>query len=301
MASLWRLTLIGDAASQAAYAGVLEEEAGAVTAFESAPNGPWKIEAFFEAKPDLGRLAPPIFAAAKALGRAVPALEVEEIAERDWLAENQASFPPLRIGRFFVHGSHVTEAPPAGAWVVALDASIAFGSGEHATTKGCLAAIEALAKRRPIRRVLDVGTGSGILTIGALRAGARRALASDIDPPSVDLARDNMRVNGVASRADVRLAAGLAKLGPTRGCFDLVLANILARPLTALATPLSRAVAPGGYLVLSGLLADQESWVLRAYLARGLRFMGRAAAGSDTVGWRTLVLRRRVRSRDLGY
>jgi ribosomal protein L11 methyltransferase len=293
MATLWRLTLIGDAISQAPYVAVLEEEAGAVTAFESAPDGPWRIEAFFEAKPDLGRLAPPIFAAAKELGRPVPALEVEEIAERDWLAENQASFPPLRIGRFFVHGSHVTETPPAGAWKVALDASIAFGSGEHATTKGCLAAIEALAKRRRLGRVLDIGTGSGILTIGALRAGARAALASDIDPPSVDLARDNMRVNGVAARARVVRAAGLAKLGPTRARFDLVLANILARPLTQLATPLSRAVAPGGYLVLSGLLADQETWVLRAYRARGLAFMGRSAAGPDTVGWRTLVFRRK--------
>lgn len=294
MATLWRLTLIGDAISQAAYVQVLEEDAGAVTAFESAPNGPWKIEAFFEAKPDLGRLAPPIFAAAKELGRAVPALGVEEIAERDWLAENQASFPPLRIGRFFVHGSHVAETPPAGAWKVGLDASIAFGSGEHATTKGCLAAIETLAKRRRLGRVLDIGTGSGILTIGALRAGAARALASDIDPPSVDLARDNMRANGVAARAEIRLAAGLAKLGPTRRRFDLVLANILARPLTLLATPLSRAVAPGGYLVLSGLLAEQEMWVLRAYRARGLAFVGRSAAGPDTVGWRTLVLRRKL-------
>ncbi|MCM0019681.1 MAG: 50S ribosomal protein L11 methyltransferase, partial [Tagaea sp.] len=137
-------------------------------------------------------------------------------------------------------------------------------------------------------------TGSGILTIGALRAGAARAVASDIDPPSVGLARENMRVNGVASRAKVELAAGLAKLGPTRARFDLVLANILARPLTMLATPLSRAVAPGGSLVLSGLLADQESWVLRAYLARGLRFVGRASAGPDTLGWRTLVLRRKA-------
>jgi ribosomal protein L11 methyltransferase len=142
-------------------------------------------------------------------------------------------------------------------------------------------------------RVLDIGTGSGILSIGALRAGARKALASDIDPPSVTLARENMQANGVAARATVKLAAGLAKLGPTRGRFDLVLANILARPLTMLATPLSRAVAPGGFLVLSGLLAEQETWVARAYLARGLRFEGRAAAGPDTVGWRTLVFRRK--------
>lgn len=293
MASLWRLTLFGDAISQAGYVQALEEEAGAITAFETSPNGPWKIEAFFEDKPDLGRLAPRVFAVAKELGRGVPSLDVEEIAERDWLAENQASFPPLRIGRFFVHGSHVTEAPPAGAWRVALDASIAFGSGEHATTKGCLAAIEALAKKRRLGRVLDIGTGSGILTIAALRARARRALASDIDPPSVMLARENARVNGVASRAKIVAAAGLAKLAPTRARFDLVLANILARPLTQLATAISRAVAPGGYVVLSGLLAEQEMWVLRAYRQRGLVFVGRASAGPDALGWRTLVFQRK--------
>lgn len=293
MAGLWRLTLFGDAISQAGYVRALEEEAGAITAFETSPNGPWRIEAFFEAKPDLGRLAPLVFAVAKELGRGVPSLDVEEIAERDWLAENQASFPPLRIGRFFVHGSHVREKPPAGAWTVALDASIAFGSGEHATTKGCLAAIEALAKKRRVGRVLDIGTGSGILTIASLRAGASRALASDIDPPSVTLARENMRANGVAARARVRHAAGLAKLGPTRGRFDLVLANILARPLTQLATAISRAVAPGGYVVLSGLLAEQETWVLRSYRQRGLAFVGRAFAGPDALGWRTLVLRRK--------
>ncbi|MFM7346555.1 MAG: 50S ribosomal protein L11 methyltransferase [Tagaea sp.] len=294
MANLWRLTLFGDAISQAGYVQAFEEEVGAITAFETSPNGPWRIEAFFETKPDLGRLAPLVFAVAKELGRGVPSLEIEEIAERDWLAENQASFPPLRIGRFFVHGSHVREKPPADAWTVALDASIAFGSGEHATTKGCLAAIEALAKkRRRLGRALDIGTGSGILTIASLRAGARRALASDIDPPSVTLARENMRANGVASRANVRHAAGLAKLGATRGRFDLVLANILARPLTQLATAISRAVAPGGYVVLSGLLAEQENWVLRSYRQRGLVFVGRASAGPDALGWRTLVLRRK--------
>ncbi len=293
MATLWRLVLIGDAVSQEAYVRTLEEEAGAVTAFETSPQGPWRIEAYFETRPDLGRLAPPIIAAAKELRRPVPTLEVDELPERDWLAENRASFPPLKIGRFFVYGSHVADKPPSGAWAVALDASIAFGSGEHATTKGCLAAIEAIAKRRRIRNVLDLGTGSGILAIGAARAGAKRVLASDIDVASADLARLNMRDNGVARRVKVIAANGFAKLPPTRRRFDLSIANILARPLTQLATPLSRSVKPGGNLVLSGLLAEQETWVLRAYLARGLTFVGRAKAGPDTAGWRTLVLKRK--------
>jgi len=288
MSTIWRMALVADALSQQAYVQALEEEAGALTAFETSPNGPWLVEAFFDAKPDLGRLAPRVFAAAKSLGRPVPAIDVSEIPERDWLAENRASFPPLEIGRFFVYGSHVERAAPAGSWKVALDASIAFGSGEHATTKGCLLAIGNLAKRRRPGRVLDLGSGSGILAIGAARAGAAGVLAADIDADSVRLAAENMRANGLARRVRVVHSGGFAKLGPTRGRFDLALANILARPLTQLATPLARSLKPGATLVLSGLLADQEAWVKAAYLARRLAFRGRIAIN----GWHTLVFRK---------
>lgn len=289
MSTIWRLAFPADAISQAAYVQAIEEEAGALTAFETIANGPWLVEAFFDAKPDLGRLAPLIFKAAKDLGRSVPPLHVEELPARDWLAENRASFPPLEIARFYVFGSHVTRAVPAGAWPVALDASIAFGSGEHATTKGCLRAIFEIAKRKRIRRVLDLGCGSGILSIGAARAWPATVLASDIDPDSADLARQNVRRNGLGARIDVRCSAGFAKLGRTRARFDLVLANILARPLTQLAPRLVGALAPGGTLVLSGLLADQETWVRSTYRLHGAVFCGRIAAA----GWHTLVLRRR--------
>lgn len=284
MSTIWRLAFPADAVSQAAYVQAIEEEAGALTAFETVPNGPWLVEAFFDTKPDLGRLAPLIFKAAKDLGRTVPALAVEELPERDWLAENRASFPPLEIARFYVYGSHVSRPVPAGAWPVALDASIAFGSGEHATTKGCLRAISDLAKRKKIRRVLDLGCGSGILSIGAARAWPARVLASDIDADSADLARENVRRNGLAARIAVRASAGFAKLGPTHARYDLVLANILARPLTQLASRLASAVAPGGTLVLSGLLAEQETWIRAVYRLHGMVFCGRIAQQ----GWHTL-------------
>jgi ribosomal protein L11 methyltransferase len=289
MSTIWRLAFAADAVSQAAYVQAIEEEAGALTAFETAPNGPWLVEAFFDAKPDLGRLAPLIFKAAKDLGRSVPSLAVEELRERDWLAENRASFPPLEIARFYVYGSHVQRPVPAGAWPVALDASIAFGSGEHATTKGCLRAIADLAKRKKIRRVLDLGCGSGILSIGAARAWPAQVLASDIDSDSADLARENVRRNGLAARIEVRASAGFANLGRTQARYDLVLANILARPLAQLGARLAGAVAPGGTLVLSGLLAEQETWIRAVYRLHGMVFCGRIAQQ----GWHTLRFTRR--------
>jgi ribosomal protein L11 methyltransferase len=172
---------------------------------------------------------------------------------------------------------------------VALDASIAFGSGEHATTKGCLRAIADLAKRKKIRRVLDLGCGSGILSIGAARAWPAQVLASDIDSDSADLARENVRRNGLAARIEVRASAGFANLGRTQARYDLVLANILARPLAQLGARLAGAVAPGGTLVLSGLLAEQETWIRAVYRLHGMVFCGRIAQQ----GWHTLRFTRR--------
>jgi ribosomal protein L11 methyltransferase len=274
----WRILIEpGDAASAERAVAALETLVPAVAVFETTPGGSWRVEGFAEALPDRTALA-------LVEAMAGPVL-VERMADRNWLAENQASFPPLRVGRFFVHGAHVAGPPPPGTWPILVDATTAFGTGEHATTRGCLTALRRL---RP-RRVLDMGTGTGILAIAAARSGARRVLAADIDRGSVRVARVNLRRNGVAARVVAIESDGyrdrrIARAAP----FDLVFANILARPLALMAPHLARALAPGGAAILSGLLARQEAFVLAAHQAQGLALERRIAVE----GWHTLVLRK---------
>jgi ribosomal protein L11 methyltransferase len=284
---IWRIVLPADGRSQAAYAAALEEVAESISAFESTPGGVWRIEALTTIEPDKKAIGGRLADAAAMLGIKPPEIEIGLMPKLDWLAENRRAFPPVAIGRYFVFGTHHQGAVPAGARPIKLDASIAFGSGEHATTRGCLLALDRLSRARRARRVLDVGCGSGILAIGAARSWPARVVASDIDRDSIRLAAENMQRNGVAARVGVLHSDGLARVRPRRG-YDVVLANILARPLCKLAGPLARAVRPGGTVILSGLLAAQESEVRAAYRARRLHFSRRLAFG----GWHTLVFRR---------
>jgi ribosomal protein L11 methyltransferase len=206
------------------------------------------------------------------------------VAERDWLAENRRAFPPQRIGRFLVHGSHWRDKPPPGSIAIEIDAASAFGTGEHPSTRGCLLALDRLAKRRRFRRVRDIGAGSGILAIAAAKRLRRPVAASDIDPVAVAVARHHTRRNGLAQLVRLECANGAGD----GGNYDLVFANILARPLMLMARDLARIVAPGGRAVLSGLLRRQEAGVLAAYRARRLSLAFRLVID----GWSILVLRK---------
>jgi ribosomal protein L11 methyltransferase len=280
-AMTWRIGLaVENEAAASAAAAALDALAGAVSAFETAPGGAWLVEAWVETLPD---------AATRAVLEAFGDAEIERVEPRDWLAENQASFPPLRIGRFFVYGSHVKRRPPAGTLPILVDATTAFGTGEHQTTRGCLLALQRLAGRRRLRRVLDMGTGTGILAVGAARLGARRVLAPDIDPGSVAVACINVRRNGVVGRVTPFVSDGYrARRIAAAGPFDLIISNILARPLARMAPHLARALAPRGHAVLSGLLMRQEATVLAAHRAQRLGLAARIRID----GWTTLVLRK---------
>jgi ribosomal protein L11 methyltransferase len=285
-AGVWRVALtVGDAGDAEAAAAALGTQCGAVSAFEAAPSGQWHVEGFAAARPARASLEAALALAWAGRAEAPPALLVEAMPPRDWLAFNQASFGPLAAGRFFVHGSHWRGCVPAGRIGLTIDAATAFGSGEHATTRGCLLALDTLARRRRARQVLDMGTGTGILAIAAAKTWRRRVQARDIDAEAVRVASRNAAVNGVLALVDARRGDGYRGLG--RG-FDLVLANILARPLALMAPALARALAPGGLAVLSGLLARQERAVLAVHRVQHLTLLRRLRIE----GWHTLVLRR---------
>jgi ribosomal protein L11 methyltransferase len=275
----------GGAAADALFAA-LDDVAAAVSAFETGPEE-WRIEAY-PRLPVLGpELAARLALAAAVAGGAVLEIHEELLPERDWLAENQLAFPPLRIGRFVVYGSHYRGKLPAGAIGILLDAATAFGTGEHPSTRGCLAALETLALRRRIAHPIDIGAGTGILSIAAAKLLRRRIMASDIDRGSVAVARHNVARNGVTGLVQVRQADGYRGRKLRRRDHDLVLANILARPLALLAADLAQTMAPGGRAVLSGLLRRQEPIVLAPHRGLGIALERRI----EIDGWSTLILR----------
>jgi len=241
----------------------------------------WRIDAFptttEEADALRGRLA------------AFPALvvTVEALADADWLAMSLSGLPPVRAGRFFVYGAHDQGRIPANAVALRIEAGAAFGTGHHGTTVGCLQAWNDLIKARRFGKVLDVGAGTGVLAIAAARTGARLARGTDIDAPSVRIARENAALNG--ARAEFVHASGLGHQRVRSAApYDLVFANILAPPLVALAQDIRGALRPGGVAILSGLLRTQERRVLAAYRSRGFRLLRRIHRDA----WATLVLQR---------
>ena len=281
---------VADRDAARTIAGLIEETLDpgphALTLFEVPGNG-YRIDAYFGEAPDLVDLAAQ-FAATGIAGVSPPRLEA--IPNLNWVALSQAALPPVEAGRFVVHGSHDTARVGRRHGAILIDAGEAFGTAHHQTTHGCLEALGRFAPLTRPRRVLDLGCGSGVLAIAASRILPHATvLASDIDPTSVDVARDNVRRNGALGRVRVVVSAGFAHAALHQGpAFDMIIANILARPLMLLSGDIRHRLAPGGIAILSGLLVTQAAEVSAAYHARGFRMIQR----TDRTGWSTLVLRR---------
>ncbi|HWY62519.1 MAG TPA: 50S ribosomal protein L11 methyltransferase [Rhizomicrobium sp.] len=238
------------------------------------PFGPGAaVEALYTDEPDaafLSRLA----------GQAVT---VEPLPDQDWIKLSQEGLPPVRAGSFFVYGAHDSGQVPHGVIPMRIEAGLAFGTGHHETTALCLGVLSDLARRRAYRKVLDLGCGTGLLAIGAAKLWKRNVVASDIDPVAVEVTRENARKNGVAPLVRAVTADGLANPA-LAGAHDLIIANILAGPLTRLAPQIVAGLAPGGTLVLSGLLTNQEKMLLSFYHKLRLR------QGHRDGPWSALVL-----------
>jgi ribosomal protein L11 methyltransferase len=263
---------------------VSEPELDAVTLFEDGP-GAWRVEAYAQERADAE-------AAAEAVRRdhAQADITLEDLEDLNWVAISQAALPPVYAGRFVVHGSHDRGRVPHGPWAIEVEAGEAFGTAHHATTLGCLKAIDALARRRQYKRVLDLGCGSGILAIAAARALPRaQVIATDNDPIAVEVARSNADANG-AKRIVTACADGLRHPWLRHAApFDLVIANILAGPLRMLAGDISGVVSHGANLVLSGILTPEAPTVIAAYAAQGFTLVEHRRIAE----WSTLTLVRR--------
>jgi ribosomal protein L11 methyltransferase len=254
----------------------------AVAAFEN-DAGQWAVEITFATAPDQNAIRELVEA-----GGADPAyLQFAELSEKDWVAASLADLTPVRAGRFLVHGAHHRGRFPPNLIGIEIEAALAFGTGHHGTTRGCLLALDTLLKQRRRARVLDVGTGTGVLAIAAAKTLHSAVQTTDIDPVAVRTANANARHNGVAAFITNRVADGRRGL-PWRGPFDVILANILLGPLTRMAPQLARRLAPGGFIVLSGLLPSQANAAVAAYRAQGLALVRRAVLEN----WATLVMRR---------
>ena len=264
-------------------------EALAVSMVETDEAGDlWRIEAIYGDEPD----STGIDDALRRAGLDHAGLAIAAVPQKDWVRESLAGLAPVVAGRLFVHGNHDRHLRPSGSISIEIDAGLAFGTGHHNTTRGCLVALQTVLKSHKPKNCLDLGCGSGVLAIAACKLTGITAIASDIDEAAVTVTRDNARLNGTAHLMRCVTATGLNHPAiSAHAPYDLIMANILARPLISLAPAIAGALSPDGRLILSGLTGEQVRMVRAAYLTQGLSVI-------DTLlddNWATLTLAQKQR------
>jgi ribosomal protein L11 methyltransferase len=264
----------------------------AAAAFAEAPDTsdsnkvPWIVEAYFGTPPDEANVRALVAAAAG--DAAASTATFGRVDEQDWVAASLEGVKPVRVGRFIVHGAHGRDAVKANDIAIEIEAALAFGTGHHGSTRGCLHMLNFVARKRRPRAILDLGTGSGVLAIAAAKLFKRKIRAGDIDSVCVKAAGANAKRNRVASLVRPVRAKGAAHVALRAGApYDLVLANILAHPLRDLAPQLARLAAPRAELILSGLIGRDVPGIAAVYGEQAMAMARRI----DIDGWATLLMR----------
>jgi len=295
MTPLWQSSFVVPSDAVDLFLNATDVEVLSIAAFEidGVENGDgqwWRVEMLHREEPDrddLSVLLEPIATRAKVKDFNI---EVERLPDANWVERMQREIEPFKIGRFWIHGSHVDTPLPAGLVPLQLDAGLAFGSGEHPTTEGCLRALDQVAKRRRFSRVLDMGCGAGLLAIGAAKCWPCKVLAVDNDEVAVDVARENARINGVDDRFNALVSEGYTQPKiRVQGPFDLILSNILADPLCEMARDLANHLAHDGVAILAGLLDQQARQVVASHQVYGMFLRNKIKIGP----WTILIMSRK--------
>ena len=274
---------------RAAFEASIEEFVTGHAIFEVEGTPRWRLTGYAAGPPDQTAVEASVSAAAAAAGVSTPDISFAVVVQKDWVAEVEKTLTPIHVPPYYVFGSHISDEPPANSIAIQIDAGLAFGTGNHETTQGCLMALEAVLADQPSKSPIDIGTGSGILAIAVAKRFNVDAMASDIDPIAIDVARENARINGVEDRIRFAVSDGLDSPEVMASApYDLILANIVANPLIALAPGISGIAAIGGHVILSGILLEQAESVTDAYRAGGLSLKDRIDLGN----WSTLILTR---------
>ncbi len=251
------------------------------------------VEALYKTEPDEARLNAQLSLAAMLHGLPLPKLSIAVVPPLDWLEKVASDFPALPIARWTIHGAMHRSAVPDRRYALQIDATSAFGTGEHPTTRGCLIMLHQLLKHTAPQSMLDVGCGSAILAMGFLKSRTGKAVAVDLDAESIRVAKENANVNGLAPRMTILLGSGYRnRQVRAKAPYDLIMANIFAGPLSQMAKDLKRHLRPGGHAILSGILNHQANRVITAHRQQGLIVTRKMIIGE----WSILALHRPLRA-----
>jgi ribosomal protein L11 methyltransferase len=292
--ALWLVNITLPAQAAEFVADALGEDAVAVTVLAPPRQAKATVEAIYDHEPVQSEMAARLEILAAVFDISLPAFTIRAAPSLDWLKKVAEDFPPLKIARWTVHGAMHRDKVPNRLFALQIDATNAFGTGEHPTTRGCLLMLDQILKTgfRP-RHMADIGCGSGILAMGCVQGARSRAVAVDLDQDSVQIALNNVRANGLSDKIRVMCSRGYVSPVLRRAApYDLIMANIFARPLSQMAKDLKKNLRPGGMAILSGLLTTQANMVIAAHRMQGLALVRHMKLGE----WSVLALKRPYRA-----